>query len=93
MRGIFRFLRLFLVFRKVTQFKQIKSNLLIHQTKTPVERLLEIFRKLKDNVDENEYIVTFDWSIEMISNNELYKPMFQKEDKEVISYKFISLGR
>ena len=48
--------------------------------------MLEILRNLKENVDDNDYIKQLDWSIEMISNNELYKPLFEKEDKDAANW-------
>jgi len=51
-RGIFRFLRLFLVFRKLNQFKKIQSSISRYNVKTPVEKILEIINNLKENLDE-----------------------------------------
>lgn len=82
LRGIFRFLRLFLVFRKVNQFKKIAITHSRFANKTPVEAILEIMNKLKENVDDPKYMQDIDYAIEMISDNRLYEPIVQKGDQD-----------
>ncbi|EGR29338.1 hypothetical protein IMG5_158060 [Ichthyophthirius multifiliis] len=84
LRGIFRFMRLFLVFRKVSQFKVIQITSSNSSVKTSMERILEIMNNIKKNVDDIILIKQIDWCIKQIENNKIYDPIF--EDTEAAKW-------
>ncbi|EGR34748.1 hypothetical protein IMG5_002810 [Ichthyophthirius multifiliis] len=90
-RGIFRFMRLFLVFRKVkfihfffdkkqikkvNQFKAIQITSSNLNFKSSIERIIEIMKNIKNNVDDIILIKQIDWCIQMIQSNKIYDPIF-----------------
>lgn len=92
LRGVFRFFRIFLLFRKVNQFKKIKVAYSRYDVKSPVEKIIEILKNLQESLKkEEEDVKKIAWCIEVISSNRLYDPILEnlfKENanqKEVIS--------
>ncbi|KAL4512042.1 hypothetical protein ABPG72_005044 [Tetrahymena utriculariae] len=71
-RAIFRFLRIFLLLRKLQNFKKINVTSSI---KTPSEKVLEILSEFKEYFDDTEIISDIDWSMKMIASNKLYEPV------------------
>ena len=84
LRVVFRFLRLFLLFRKVTQFKNIRKFYSHFDVKSPVEKCLEILMDARKEIDDNLMLKDIEWCMEMISSNKLYDPLmlFKKNDKD-----------
>lgn len=74
-RVVFRFLRLFLLFRKVSQFKNINRFYSHFDVKSPVEKCLEILIDARKEIDDNLMLKDIEWCMEMISSNKLYDPL------------------
>lgn len=82
-RGIFRFFRIFLLFRKVNQFNRIKVAYSRYDVKSPVEKIIEILKTLQTTLQkEEEDVKKIAWCIEVISNNRLYDPILENLFKE-----------
>ncbi|EAR99060.2 3'5'-cyclic nucleotide phosphodiesterase family protein (macronuclear) [Tetrahymena thermophila SB210] len=74
-RSIFRFVRLFLVFRRVNEIQSIQSLNLEGSIKTPVERIMDIFEMLKNYIEDPEMVKQLKWCQEMVNSNKLYEPI------------------
>lgn len=80
-KGVFRLLRIFLLFRKLTQLKEkrdIQKRKKINKgfdLRSPLERVLEILNNLRDtiDVDESKIIKDLNYCIKCIGNNTLYE--------------------
>eukprot|EP00825_Cyclidium_porcatum_P049592 TRINITY_DN8606_c0_g1_i4.p1 TRINITY_DN8606_c0_g1~~TRINITY_DN8606_c0_g1_i4.p1 ORF type:complete len:344 (+),score=54.80 TRINITY_DN8606_c0_g1_i4:161-1192(+) len=82
-RGIFRFLRLFLVFRKITQFQKISNTGSKYKVQSPIEKILEIFKCLKENLDDSVYIAKMDWCTEIVtSEDKLYQIQLEGDNAD-----------
>lgn len=91
LRGILRFMRIFLLFRKVNQFKKKIST--SKSLKTPFEAVLEILSGVKTTISEKKFITDVDWCIDIISTNKLYVPIFDKEqDKQKLDQVILLLN-
>lgn len=77
LRGVFRFLRLFLVLRKFNQVKRISTEGGRYQVRVPVEKVLEVLGRLQDQWDDPTIVRELKWSIEKISSNTLYEPLIE----------------
>ena len=87
-RGVFRFFRIFLLFRKVNQFKKIKVAYSRYDVKSPVEKIIEILKTLQQNLQkEDADIKKIDWCIEVISSNRLYDPILENLFKDNLNQK------
>jgi len=83
LRAIFRFFRIFLLFRKVNQFNKIKVAYSRYDVKSPVEKIIEILKNLQGNLHkEEEDVKKIAWCIEIISSNRLYDPILENLFKE-----------
>ena len=98
LRAIFRFLRIFLLFRKVNHIKKIKVAYSRYDLKSPVEKIVEILGSLRDMLNNNKSLIKeIEWCIEVISSNRLYDPIIKTLGKEkqtevcFILFKFIFL--
>ena len=60
-RGIFRFLRIFIILRKVNQFKYIKRIYSKNDIKTPIEMVLETVEKLKESIEDEKFLDELEW--------------------------------
>ncbi|EGR33942.1 hypothetical protein IMG5_030060 [Ichthyophthirius multifiliis] len=75
LRGIFRFLRLFLIFRKNKKNKKIHS-----QIKAPIEDVLEILKNSKQNIEDENIKQKINWCIKTISKGNIYEPILKNKD-------------
>ena len=86
-KGVFRLLRIFLLFRKLTQLKEkrdIQKRKKISKgfdMRAPLERVLEILNSLRVqiDVDEAKLIMDLNYCIKVISNNTLYEANLEYE--------------
>lgn len=74
-RAIFRFLRVFLVSRKVTQFKNLKKYISHYEVKTPVEKCMEILMEARNSIEDQLMLKDIEWCMQMLSSNKLYDPL------------------
>ncbi|KRX06400.1 hypothetical protein PPERSA_05013 [Pseudocohnilembus persalinus] len=79
LRGIFRFVRIFLLIRKLTTFKKIKTT---GGIKTAAEKIVETLQHLQEQIEVTELLQGIDYAMEMISSNRLYDPVFNKKGDE-----------
>ncbi|CAD8190497.1 unnamed protein product [Paramecium pentaurelia] len=86
LRGIFRFLRLFLVFRKYNQVKKINNSGSRYTVRSPVEKVIEIMRDLSDQFEDPEIIKQLNWGITHISNNTVYEPIIEGRKSEALGW-------
>ncbi|CAD8106543.1 unnamed protein product [Paramecium sonneborni] len=86
LRGIFRFLRLFLVFRKYNQVKKINNAGLRYSVRSPVEKVIEIMRDLADQFEDPDIIKQLNWGITHISNNTVYEPIIEGRKSEALGW-------
>ncbi|CAK87723.1 unnamed protein product (macronuclear) [Paramecium tetraurelia] len=86
LRGIFRFLRLFLVFRKFNQVKKINNAGARYVVRSPVEKVIEIMRDLVDQFEDPEIIKQLNWGITHISNNTVYEPIIEGRKSEALGW-------
>ncbi|KAL4460858.1 hypothetical protein ABPG74_016330 [Tetrahymena malaccensis] len=86
-KGMFRFFRIILLFRKSNQFKKIKAASSI---KTPAERIIDIFTDLKEFFDSKEIIEDIEWSIDVIASNKIYETKIviqgAENNKEIVDW-------
>ncbi|EGR34036.1 hypothetical protein IMG5_026420 [Ichthyophthirius multifiliis] len=78
LRTLFRFLRILFVFRRIKEIDQKEKGMGNNSDKTPVERILQIFNFLKDQMQQEKYGKDLQWAIEMVSTNKLYEPILEK---------------
>ncbi|CAD8196915.1 unnamed protein product [Paramecium pentaurelia] len=86
LRGIFRFLRLFLVFRKFNQVKKINNAGTRYVVRSPVEKVIEIMRDLADQFEDPDIIKQLNWGITHISNNTVYEPIIEGKKSEALGW-------
>ncbi|CAD8117077.1 unnamed protein product [Paramecium sonneborni] len=86
LRGIFRFLRLFLVFRKFNQVKKINNAGARYVVRSPVEKVIEIMRDLADQFEDPDIIKQLNWGITHISNNTVYEPIIEGKKSEALGW-------
>ncbi|CAD8199035.1 unnamed protein product [Paramecium pentaurelia] len=86
LRGIFRFLRLFLVFRKYNQVKKINNAGSRYTVRSPVEKVIEIMRDLADQFEDPDIIKQLNWGITHISNNTVYEPIIEGRKSEALGW-------
>ncbi|EAS01283.2 3'5'-cyclic nucleotide phosphodiesterase family protein (macronuclear) [Tetrahymena thermophila SB210] len=86
-KGMFRFFRIILLFRKSNQFKKIKAASTI---KTPAERIIDIFTDLKEFFDSKDIIEDIEWSISVIALNKIYETKIviqgAENNKEIVDW-------
>lgn len=63
LRGIFRFLRIFLLIRKVSRLRKIKKIL---KVKTPADKIIRLLIRVKYYFDNMELINDIEWAISCI---------------------------
>jgi hypothetical protein len=103
-RGIFRILRIFILFRKLNTLR-VKRDIKKKQRvsgvidlRSPLERVLEIMNNLRDQLDsgEDRAIEDLNYCIKMISSNKLYEANIDQEmgeygEKKSINREVIAL--
>lgn len=84
LRGIFRFLRIFLLFRKVTQFKNLRKFYSNYNVRSPLEKCLEILNDARISINDTMMLKDIEWCMEMLSSNKLYDPLsgFKKNEED-----------
>ncbi|KAM3143121.1 hypothetical protein pb186bvf_004707 [Paramecium bursaria] len=93
LRGIFRFLRLFLVFRKFNQVKKISNINTRYNVRSPIEKVLEILRDLLEQFEDPDIVKEIKYSIEQISNNTLYEPIVDEQTNKIDALQWITKAR
>jgi cAMP-specific phosphodiesterase 4 len=60
-RIMFRFLRLFLVYRKLVETKMVEQTHARNKAKSPIVRIVEIFNNISENLEDQEIISKLKW--------------------------------
>ncbi|EGR33678.1 hypothetical protein IMG5_045930 [Ichthyophthirius multifiliis] len=89
-RGIFRFLRIFLLIRKFQTFKKIKVSSTIN---TPAERILEIMSEFKEYFDSINIIQDIQWTMDIIASNKLFDPLMLDENNNEQVIEWVNFGK
>ena len=81
LRGTSRFFRIFMLFRKMQQFKAVKATNR-GMNVSPLEQVLRILRDIKPSLEKAAHVKNVDWVIDVLVEKKLYAPLIQERNQE-----------